>query len=56
MAATLLDIFAKPQITIDAKKYFVKPTAKFYAGNTLALETKHKLDPWVISAGVTWRF
>jgi len=43
-------------ISVDAKKYFVKPTAKFYAGNTLALETKHKLDPWVVSAGVTWRF
>lgn len=43
-------------LSVDAKKYFVKPTAKFYAGNTLALETKHKLDPWVISAGVTWRF
>ena len=43
-------------LSLDAKKYFVKPTAKFYAGNVLALETKHKLDPWVISAGVSYRF
>jgi outer membrane protein len=43
-------------ISLDAKRYFMKPTAKFYAGNTLALETKHKLDPWVLSGGVYFRF
>jgi outer membrane protein len=43
-------------ISLDAKKYFVKPSAKFYAGSTLALETKHALDPWVISGGVFYRF
>ena len=43
-------------ISLDAKKYFVKPTAKFYEGNTLALETKHKLNPWVVSGGVYLRF
>ncbi len=44
-------------ISLDAKKYFMKPTAKFYDTNgDLALETKHKLDPWVLSAGVTYRF
>ena len=43
-------------VTLDAKKYFVKPTAKFYDGGVLALETKHKLDPWVLSAGVSYRF
>ncbi len=43
-------------LSLDAKKYFVKPTAKFYEDGTLALETKHNLDPWVLSAGVTYRF
>lgn len=43
-------------ISLDAKKYFIKPEAKFYAGNTLALHTKHKLDPWVVSGGVYFRF
>ncbi|NNC52881.1 MAG: hypothetical protein HKO08_07565, partial [Erythrobacter sp.] len=23
---------------------------------TLAIETEHKLDPWVVSAGVSYRF
>ncbi|MBD59275.1 MAG: hypothetical protein CL808_04035 [Citromicrobium sp.] len=43
-------------ITLDAKKYFVDTTARWYAGNTLAIETEHKLDPWVLSAGVSYRF
>lgn len=43
-------------ISLDAKRYFMKPTAKFYAGSTLALETRHKLDPWVVSGGVYFRF
>lgn len=43
-------------ISFDAKKYFIKTTAKFYAGSTLALETKHDLDPWVVSGGVYFRF
>jgi len=43
-------------ISLDAKKYWVGTTAKFYAGSTLALETKHKLDPWVLSGGLYFRF
>lgn len=44
-------------ISVDAKKYFVKPTASFYdANDTLLLKTKHQLDPWVLSAGVGFRF
>lgn len=43
-------------ISLDAKKYWVKPTAKFYDNGTLALETKHNLDPWVLSGGVYFRF
>jgi len=43
-------------LSLDAKKYFIKPTASFYVGDTKVLETKHDLDPWVISAGVSYRF
>lgn len=43
-------------LSLDAKKYFIKPTAKFYAAGTKVLETKHNLDPWVLSAGVSYRF
>lgn len=43
-------------LSFDAKRYFMKPTAKFYEGSTLAMETKHKLDPWVLSAGLYFRF
>jgi len=43
-------------IGIDAKKYFVDTTARWYAGDTLVIETEHQLDPWVLSAGVSYRF
>ncbi len=43
-------------VTLDAKRYFVGTTARWYAGNTLAIETEHDLDPWVLSAGVSYRF
>lgn len=43
-------------VTLDAKKYFVDTTARWFAGETLAIETEHKLDPWVLSAGVAYRF
>lgn len=44
-------------ISLDAKKYFIGTTARFYtAGGVKALETKHKLDPWVVSGGVYFRF
>lgn len=43
-------------LSFDAKKYWVGTTARFYAGNTDVLTTKHKLDPWVLSAGVSYRF
>ncbi|MEY4239148.1 MAG: hypothetical protein RL339_1749 [Pseudomonadota bacterium] len=42
--------------SLDAKRYFVGTTASFFAGNTLALQTKHKLDPWVVSGGLSYRF
>lgn len=43
-------------LSIDAKRYFVDTTAVFRAGNTTVLETRHKLDPWVLSAGLAYRF
>lgn len=43
-------------ISLDAKKYFMDTTAHFYAGNAEVLTTKHSLDPWVVSAGLAYRF
>lgn len=43
-------------LSIDAKKYFVDTKAKWYAGGVEVIGTKHKLDPWVLSAGVSYRF
>lgn len=43
-------------LSFDVKRYFVDTTARFHAGSQLVLETEHKLNPWVVSAGATWRF
>ena len=43
-------------LSLDAKKYWVKPTASFYEDGVLALKTRHDLDPWVLSGGVSYRF
>jgi outer membrane protein len=43
-------------ITLDAKRYFVKPLASFYVGTAEVLRTRHDLDPWVLSAGLAYRF
>lgn len=44
-------------ISLDAKKYFIGTEAKFYtATGVKALHTKHKLDPWLVSGGVYFRF
>lgn len=43
-------------LTLDAKRYFIGTTAQFFAGNALALETDHRLNPWVLSAGIAYRF
>lgn len=43
-------------ISLDAKKYFMDTTARFYVGGTEVLATKHSLDPWVVSAGLAYRF
>lgn len=44
-------------ISFDAKRYFLSTTAHWYnAAGTQVLSTRHKLDPWVISSGVSYRF
>lgn len=43
-------------LSVDVKRYFIDTTARWFVGNTLAIETEHRLDPWVISAGVSYRF
>lgn len=43
-------------VSLDAKKYFMNTKLHLYAGSTEVLTTEHKLDPWVLSAGVSYRF
>lgn len=43
-------------LSVDAKRYFVGTTATFNAGDTVALQSEHALDPWVVSAGLAYRF
>lgn len=44
-------------LSLDAKKYFMNTRLHvFNAAGTEVLTTKHKLDPWVISGGVAYRF
>lgn len=44
-------------ISLDAKKYWIGTTATFQdAAGAATLATKLKLDPWVVSGGVYFRF
>ncbi len=44
-------------VSLDGKRYFMNTRLHVYnAGGTEVLTTKHKLDPWVVSGGVTYRF
>jgi outer membrane protein len=44
-------------ISLDAKKYFMTTRLHvFNAAGAEVLTTKHKLDPWVVSGGVAYRF
>lgn len=42
--------------SVDAKRYFIGTTARWYANGVTVIETEHNLDPWVVSAGVSYRF
>ncbi len=46
----------KFSLSLDAKKYLLRTTARWWAGNTEVLRTRHQLDPWVLSAGVAFHF
>ncbi len=44
-------------LSLDAKKYFVDTTAHFYtAAHGDTLDARVRLNPWVVSAGVAYRF
>ncbi|MBH5322627.1 OmpW family protein [Erythrobacter sp. JGD-13] len=43
-------------LSVDAKRYFIGTTATFSANGTDLFATDHDLDPWVISAGLSFRF
>lgn len=44
-------------VSFDAKRYFVRPSAHWFdSTGTELLATRHKLDPWVLSAGISYRF
>jgi outer membrane protein len=44
-------------VSLDAKRYFLRTTARWFnAAGTEVLQTRHRLDPWVLSAGVAFRF
>ena len=43
-------------ISLDTKRYILRPTATWYAGRTEVLKTRHTLDPWVVSVGAALRF
>lgn len=43
-------------VTFDAKRHIMRSTARWFTGPTEVLRTRHKLDPWVVSAGLAFRF
>lgn len=43
-------------LALDAKKYFLNTSAHWYVGDTEVIATRHALDPWVLSAGLGFRF
>lgn len=43
-------------VSVDAKRYFMRPLASWRANGVEVLRTRHELDPWVISAGLGFRF
>lgn len=51
-----IPVSASTLVSLDAKRYFIDTTARWYAGSTTVIQTEHSLDPWVLSAGVGFRF
>lgn len=51
-----LPLNEKIGLSFDAKRYFVGTDARFFDGDTEVLRTRHAVDPWVLSAGLAFRF
>lgn len=44
-------------LSVDAKRYFLRTDASWTDGTGAELlRTRHEIDPWVISAGIAYRF
>lgn len=44
-------------VSLDAKRYFLSTSAHWFnAAGTEVLATRHRIDPWVLSAGIGFRF
>lgn len=43
-------------LSVDAKKYFVKTDAHFHTATADVEDVKVNLNPWVVSAGISYRF
>ena len=44
-------------VSLDAKRYFLSTSAHWFnAAGTEVLATRHRIDPWVLSAGLAYRF
>lgn len=43
-------------LSLDAKRYFVSTRARWFASEVMTIGTEHRLDPWVLSAGLGLRF
>lgn len=44
-------------LSLDAKRYFMKPSLRAKDANGVeVLHSRHKLNPWVLSAGLAYRF
>lgn len=44
-------------VSLDAKRYFLRTSAHWFnAAGTEVLATRHRIDPWVLSAGLAYRF
>lgn len=43
-------------LSLDAKKYFLETSAHWSVAGTEVIGTRHKIDPWVLSAGLGFRF
>lgn len=42
--------------SLDTKRYIMRPAATWYAGDNMVLKNRQRLDPWLISAGLGFRF